>query len=257
MPPRCAVAPALAQPAIDYAREDRWAQEVVPSIVVGDAVWLATPARAKVLAILTEPAGAPKGGVILIHGLGVHPDFGMIGGVRTALAEVGYTTLSVQMPVLAAGATRDDYAVALPAAAERIAAAIAYLRAKGIAKIAIVSHSVGATMVECLPRAAATCARIDAWVPIGMLVDFAIGADASRSQDIVRRERIRGSRRARRRCGRSGCRATRARASSRSPAPITTSKRRQKELAAAIAAFLDRVFSGTLLSSLQRRPPPC
>ena len=46
------------------------------------------------------------------------------------------------------GATRDDYSVALPAAAERIAAAIAFLRAKEIAQIAIVSHSVGATMTD-------------------------------------------------------------------------------------------------------------
>ena len=34
-------------PAADYAREERWAQEIVPSIVVGDAVYLATPARAE------------------------------------------------------------------------------------------------------------------------------------------------------------------------------------------------------------------
>jgi hypothetical protein len=36
------------QPAIDFAREDRWAQEVVPSLVVGDAIFLATPARRKI-----------------------------------------------------------------------------------------------------------------------------------------------------------------------------------------------------------------
>ena len=49
---------------------------------------------------------------MVFHRLGVHPDFGMIGAVRTDLAEAGYVTLSVQMPVLATGATRDDYAVA-------------------------------------------------------------------------------------------------------------------------------------------------
>ena len=36
------------------------------------------------------------------------------------------------MPVLAANATRDDYALVLPEAAERIAAAVDYLRAKGV-----------------------------------------------------------------------------------------------------------------------------
>jgi alpha/beta superfamily hydrolase len=236
-----AVAPALAQPAIDYAREDRWAQEVVPSIVVGDAVWLETPARAKVLAILTEPAVASKGGVILAHGLGVHPDFGMIGGVRTALAEMGYTTLSVQMPVLSAGASRDDYAVALPAAAERIAAAIAFLRAKGIAKVAIVSHSVGATMVNAyLARPRHTA--IDAWVPVGMLVDFASPPNEPIADIVAENELAEVAAAAplrAKRLPRDSC--------SRQLAIAGSDhyfESRQKELAAAIAAFLDRVFAG-------------
>jgi alpha/beta superfamily hydrolase len=158
--------------AADYAREERWAQEVVPSLVVGDAMYLATPTRAKVLAVLTLPAGPPKGGVIVVHGLGVHPDWGLNGGVRTMLVDAGYVTLSVQMPVLAAEATRDDYAGTLPEAGERIAAAIAYLRAKGIAKIAIVSHSYGATMVRAY-LARPDASRIDAWVPVGMFGAFA------------------------------------------------------------------------------------
>jgi len=236
-----AVAPAMAQPAIDYAREDRWAQEVVPSIVVGDAVWLATPARAKVLAILTEPVGETKGGVILVHGLGVHPDFGMIGGVRTALAEGGYTTLSVQMPVLSAGASRDDYAVALPEAAERIAAALAFLRAKGIPKVGIVSHSVGATMVGAY-LARAQHAAIEAWVPVGMPVDFASPpqepvADIVAESDLTQVTAALPLRA--RRLPRDGC-----------SRQLTIAgadhyfESRQKELAAAIAAFLDRVFAG-------------
>ncbi|MEO8751362.1 MAG: alpha/beta fold hydrolase [Casimicrobiaceae bacterium] len=235
------IAPAMAQPAIDEAREDRWAQEIVPSIVVGEAVWLATPARAKVLAILTEPAGAPKGGVVVVHGLGVHPDFGMIGGARVNLADAGFTTLSVQMPVLAAGATRDDYAVALPAASERIAAALAYLRAKGIRKIAIVSHSMGATMANAfLARPGA--ASVDAWVPVGMLVDFAAAPkepllDIVAGNDfpeVVASAPLRATRLPRDACSR----------------PLTIEgtdhyfENRQKELSAAIAAFLDRVFSG-------------
>jgi alpha/beta superfamily hydrolase len=167
----CAIAPAVAAPAVDSARETRWAEEVVPAIVVGDAVWLATPSRAKVLAILALPTAQPKGGAILIHGLGVHPDFGMMGGLRTRLADAGYATLSVQMPVLAAGASRDDYAIALPAAGERIEAAIAYLRAKGIVPIAIVAHSFGAVMADAY-LARANAMRIDARVSIGMPADF-------------------------------------------------------------------------------------
>ena len=236
-----AVSRTAAQPAIDYARENRWAQEVVPSIVVGDAVWLATPLRAKVLAILAMPSGAPKGGVVVVHGLGVHPDFGMIGGIRTYLADAGYATLSVQMPVLPAGASRDDYSITLPDAAGRIGAAIAFLRMKGIEKIAIVSHSMGATMADAsLARVGA--AKIDAWVPVGMFAEFAsppkepildIMAENELAQVVAA-----APKRAKQ-LPRDAC-----------SAQVTISGTdhyfavRQKELAAAIAAFLDRVFSG-------------
>jgi hypothetical protein len=35
----------------DDARELRWAEEVAPQVVVGEVLWLATPQRAKVLAL--------------------------------------------------------------------------------------------------------------------------------------------------------------------------------------------------------------
>jgi alpha/beta superfamily hydrolase len=124
-----------------------------------------------VLALLAEPAGRPNGGIVLVHGLGVNPDFGMIGALRGTLAEAGYVTLAVQMPVLGAEAPREDYAATFPEAGERIAAAVAFLRARGMTGVAIVSHSMGASMADAylaLPAAA----KVDAWIPVGMLVPF-------------------------------------------------------------------------------------
>jgi pimeloyl-ACP methyl ester carboxylesterase len=227
--------------AADYEREERWAQEVAPAIVVGDPVYLATPTRAKVFAILAEPSGTAKGGVVIVHGLGVHPDWGINGALRTRLVEAGFITLSVQMPVLAAEATRDDYPVTLLEASERITAAIGYLRGKGVWKIAIVSHSYGATMVNAY-LARSDALAVDAWVPIGMFGVF----DAKPKQpvlDIVAEHdahevRADWKRRA------------------HEPPPDSCSRQlsidgtdhffdnRQARLAAATAAFLERVFSG-------------
>jgi alpha/beta superfamily hydrolase len=159
--------------AADYAREERWAQEVVPSVVVGEAVYLSTTARPRVLALLTDPGGSAQGGVVVVHGLGVHPDWGLNGGVRTGLADAGYVTLSVQMPVLAAGATRDDYRASFPEAGDRIAAAIAYLRGRGVAKVAIVAHSLGPSMVNAY-LARPNALPVDALVPVGMFGTFAV-----------------------------------------------------------------------------------
>jgi alpha/beta superfamily hydrolase len=156
----------------DYAREDRLAAEIVPAIVVGDPVYLATPRRPRVLAIYTAPPGKPIGAALIVHGLGVHPDWGLINGLRTDLADAGLATLSVQMPVFAGEASRGDYVALYAEADERIAAGIAFLEGHGIGKVAIVAHSLGATMANAY-LASPAAASVVAWVPIGMQGAFA------------------------------------------------------------------------------------
>jgi pimeloyl-ACP methyl ester carboxylesterase len=160
------LAPAPASAQADYAREKRLADEITPGIVVGDPMWLELRSGRKSLAIYA-PAPKATSGVIVVHGLGLHPDWGLIGVLRSQLAEQGYATLSVQMPVLPAEATADRYPPLFPEAAERLAAAAAWLRGKGLKKIAIVSHSMGAAMARYYLERAGD-ARIDAWVAIGM-----------------------------------------------------------------------------------------
>ncbi len=159
-----AALPAAAQ---DYAREKRWADEVVPGLVVGDAVWLETSTGRKFLAI-HAPAAKSKGAVVIVHGIGVHPDHGVIGVLRSKLTDLGWTTLSVQMPVQAADARFNDYTPGIFAeASDRIGKAAAWLGAKGDPRLAIVSHSLGSWMAnEYFDAAAASALR--AWVSLGL-----------------------------------------------------------------------------------------
>lgn len=135
----------------DYAREKRWADEVVPAIVVGDPVWLTLgegPGKGhRFFSILTE--GANKSiAFVIVHGVGVHPDHGVIGILRTKLSDAGYTTLSIQMPVAKGeGASVDDYyPVLFPQAGARLATAAGHLKEKGYKHIVLASHSMGAWM---------------------------------------------------------------------------------------------------------------
>ncbi len=162
--------PALALAQADYGREKRWADEITPGIVVGDPVQLEIPSGRKFLTIYT-PNPKAIAGVIVVHGLGLHPDWGLNGYLRTQLADRGYATLSVQMPVLAADAKGEQYSPLFPEAAERLAAAVAYLRGKGFRKVAIVSHSMGARMANHYLVHAGD-ARVDAWVAIGILGEY-------------------------------------------------------------------------------------
>jgi hypothetical protein len=59
-------APALATS--DYAREKKWADEITPGIVVGEAVYLEQTNHHKFLGIYTDAPGA-KMGVVVVHGI--------------------------------------------------------------------------------------------------------------------------------------------------------------------------------------------
>lgn len=162
----------------DYAREQRWADEITPAILVGDPVQLAIPGGRKFLGIYA-PNSKAQAGVVVVHGLGVHPDWGLINPLRSQLSEQGYATLSVQMPVLAADARGDRYPPLFPEAAARIAAAVRFLHDKGHKKVAIVSHSYGSRMTNVLlnqPDAPA----ITAWVSIGITGEYT-GAETFRA----------------------------------------------------------------------------
>ncbi len=156
----------------DYAREKRWADEITPAVVVGDPVWLALAGGHKFLNLLAEASSA-KAAIVLVHGVGVHPDHGVIGILRSKLNDMGYTTLSVQMPVAKGeGAGVDDYFPALfPQAGERIAVATRFLQSQGHRHIVLVSHSMGAWMSN-VYLAETPDAPLRAWVSMGLTGRF-------------------------------------------------------------------------------------
>lgn len=158
-----AVPPAPAQ---DFEREARWRAEVVPNLVVGDAVDLRGADGRAFLGLFTE-APAAKTALVIVHGIGVHPDHGVIGTLRMALAERGLTTLSIQMPVLAADARPDQYPPIFPLAADRIAVAAAWLDARGYRDRLLVSHSMGSRMASAYLDGSDPPA-FRAWVALGL-----------------------------------------------------------------------------------------
>ena len=151
----------------DYEREKRWADDILKTLMIGDAQWLEQRNGHRFLALYTQ-AAKPGGAVIVAHGRGWSPDFELYGVLRTKLAENGYTTLSIQLPVLGGSAKLGDYIPVYPDARERFQLAVDFLKAKGDRNIAIVSHSLGATManqylINTEDRA------VGAWVFIGII----------------------------------------------------------------------------------------
>jgi len=126
-------------------REKYWAEQVVDSVMVGEAVWLPNRGH-KFLALYAPPAQASNTAVILIHGRGVHPGWGFIEKLYRDLNETGYHTLSLQMPILGNEAKFSTYGPTFPEAYERIDAGIRYLRTRQpkLQRVFLVGHSSGA-----------------------------------------------------------------------------------------------------------------
>lgn len=135
--------------ASDTDKEKRWADQIVDSLIDGAAEWLEADGH-KFLAIFTEDqTGEPKGGAIILHGIGVHPNWNeVIYPLRTELPNHGWATLSIQMPVLPNEAEVKDYIPLIKEAAPRIKAAVEFMKSKNIEPRVIIAHSLGATMAS-------------------------------------------------------------------------------------------------------------
>ena len=140
--------------ASDLAREKRLADEIVDAILDGDAVFLKARVENReleFLSIFTE-ADEAKGTAIILHGRGFHPDWSdAINPMRVGLAESGWNTLSVQMPVLQKQAKYYDYVPLFDEAVPRINSAIRYAREQlkqsdNKGKVVLIAHSCGAHM---------------------------------------------------------------------------------------------------------------
>lgn len=133
----------------DLGKEQRWREQIVDTLMEGEAVDLQA-GDLTFLGIYTESSSGgdpPKGAAILVHGIGVHPDWPqVIHPLRVGLPERGWSTLSIQMPVLPNEAQSAEYLPLLDGVAPRLDAAIDFLVKREAGPIVIIAHSLGATM---------------------------------------------------------------------------------------------------------------
>lgn len=133
--------------ASDFAKEKRWANDIVGALIDGEPVWLNADGH-KFLGIYTQSSAKKiKGAVIVLHGTGVHPNWQtVVYPARVRLTEHGWHTLSLQMPILANNVDIKDYGPVFKEIAPRLRAGLAYLESKGVKNVVILGHSLGSTM---------------------------------------------------------------------------------------------------------------
>ncbi|MEA3292782.1 MAG: DUF3530 family protein [Pseudomonadota bacterium] len=135
--------------ASDLEKEQRWAEQVVGDLFDGEAVWPQAGGRNFLALFTAAEGGTSQGNVLVLHGVGAHPDWPqVINPLRVSLAERGWNTLSLQLPVLANEAAVEDYLPLFDEADARIDEGIAYLRDCCEGPVFIVAHSLGAAMAS-------------------------------------------------------------------------------------------------------------
>ena len=170
----------------DIAKEGRWAEQVEDGLLDGDVVWLDDGQGQQFLGVLTEGDVDSGRAVLLVHGIGVHPNWpDVIYPLRAGLLEEGITSLSIQMPILANEADSAAYAPLFVEVPGRIDAAIAALQEAGYGSVTLVAHSMGASMAVYY-QAQVQANRIDSLVIIGM----SSGLDGQENIDRLRQLKL-------------------------------------------------------------------
>lgn len=132
----------------DYKREARLAEQIVDDIFDGEPIWLEANEH-QFLGIHTPNEDKNKGTVLILHGRGYHPDWPEVAApLRTGLIEAGWSTLSIQMPVLQKGRLYYDYLPLFKFARGRIESAISYIASTSDKPIILAAHSCGAHMAN-------------------------------------------------------------------------------------------------------------
>lgn len=115
----------------------------------GQPQWLQTSTGREFLGLYQPAYGRlPRRVVVLVHGMGGHADWpDVIAPLRRQLPQSGWSTLSIQMPLLPARQPVEYYGRTITEANRRIAAAVDFLRSRNYDIVVLAGYSFGAASV--------------------------------------------------------------------------------------------------------------
>jgi len=134
--------------AADMAREKRIADNIRDSILVGEVVDLKAGADDFIALVTNNEPAKPRGSIIILHGMNSNPNAPQITHpLRSQLAETGWVTASIQLPLAAADASISDNLALIKESYPRIRATLNYMHQNFKNRpCVLVAHSLGAIM---------------------------------------------------------------------------------------------------------------
>jgi predicted alpha/beta-fold hydrolase len=135
----------LSADGLDREREQQLTDKLAEEAKATETLWLEANGE-KFLALLTTQSNKKaRGAVLILHSMGGHADWPqLISPLRTKLPEHGWTSLSIQLPVIAPENQIEDYGKTLEQATARIKAAVDLLYERKFFNMVAIGHSFGA-----------------------------------------------------------------------------------------------------------------
>lgn len=150
-------------------REQQIAEKLALIVDADEIISLKAPGGRFIGIYQRAKTGESHGVVILAHGMGAHPDWpDVISPLRTQLPEFGWSTFSIQMPILSPDEPVAEYGKTLKVAKSRLNAAIDYLHTWEIEQIILLGYSFGAVQVASY-LASGKNKNVKAFVSVSML----------------------------------------------------------------------------------------
>lgn len=141
--------------AVAMDQEGLYAEELKQRVKTGKLEQLDAGGKKFVAIFQEQTVKKTNGAVIILHDRMQHPDWReVINPVRSYLPLYGWSTLSIQAPLLELDKPIREYEKILDPASTRIISAIQYLKSRGVKRIILLGYGMGAIMaMDYLARA--------------------------------------------------------------------------------------------------------
>ena len=129
----------------DREREQLIADRLSGQSSVGEAISLEAGDHEFFALYANQTHYQEKGAIVLLHPMAGHPDWpGVIRFLREFFPEHGWSTLSIQLPIIEADEPLEDYGQTFEHTMIRVNAAVEYLKQQGYQHIVVSGHGFGA-----------------------------------------------------------------------------------------------------------------
>ena len=129
----------------DYNWEKRISNGIIDKAEATELFWLEAVDNSFIALFNLQKGNDTKGAAIILHSIGGHADWPeVISPLRNILPEFGWSTLSIQLPMISPENNIEEYGKTFQETNQRIISSVKELRRRGFSKIIIIGHGFGA-----------------------------------------------------------------------------------------------------------------